>query len=517
MLRMTTLSVLLALVAACGRPNTPSEVKFVGAGYMPDEVGPSPTPYGGVVEYDHIDFGGAGLPLALMGLSGTDPAGPQLLDFAPPYEGVFGFSYIFDEKLTAGDTFANVGAAPPELEDSCYASFEPTGPIGSFTTVDLGDFLEFATGDQGLMAPDAAGLRMERSPTDYPPDAQGVFVYYIGFEYYKPFELMYNTVNPEDPTNPMAMGQRVYRRKNYPFGESVVFSYPGGFADYNQAVSSIPHPSSTVDSNRMDLPNRLGPVMMSWKGPRFDARGNEIASTAGTDEAINRCFEFYEGRGEDPARALADCGSPVQLPSALATYNSFEGQMYTGPWESDDGVTFQWDTTDDAGQPLKGDQIVLSVRWMAPVDRDDPNYARRVVAGTSEAASTCATDTSFEFDAQTYTVDGTPNGELVPSLQGDPFSQLANVTCLLKNDGEFTLTKEHVARALEHVALSPDGAGGVVFFFSRGNEADANSVPPVKDQFGQKHMIDPIKMTARSIRIGRFHWNNDSATVGEGL
>ncbi len=506
-MRIITITATIALLLACGRDTNQAEVKLVGVGYHPDEVGPSPTPYGGVVEYDHVDFAAAGLPLSLMGLGGTDPAGPGLNNFAPPYEGIFGFSYIFDTKLPAGDTLANVGSAPPEVEGTCYTAFEPSGPIGSFTTVDVGDHMEFATGTEGLKADGAAGLRMERLPADYPPDAQDMFVYYIGFEYYKPFEMTHKVPSDADPDNPGAMVDATYRKMNYPFGEEVQFRYPGGFARFDQAISSMPRPSHSVDPNAIRLPAPLGAVMLDWTGPRYDLNGEVLLDNG---DRINRCFEFYEGREDDPNRTREDCETPEPLPSTASDYNDFEGQVYTGPWDTADGVTFTWDTEDDAGEPLEGDQIVLSVRWMAPVDTEDPQFAHRV-HDDGGPAQVCddERDLEFEFDEARYTTDGeTLNSE----LRGDPFSQMATVTCLLPaTAGTFTLTQDHLQGALDHVALQPDGAGGVVFFFSRGNEMDANNVPSVKDQFSQQHFIDPIKLTARAIRIGRFWWDPDSS------
>ena len=53
---------LLVLATGCGRDAADADVKSVSVGLNPEEIGPSPTPYGGVVEYNHVNFGGAGLP-----------------------------------------------------------------------------------------------------------------------------------------------------------------------------------------------------------------------------------------------------------------------------------------------------------------------------------------------------------------------------------------------------------------------------------------------------------------------
>lgn len=501
---------LLGLVACEGTPfgrpaGSESDVKLVGVGVHPDEVGPSPEPKGGVVEYDHVEFAGAGLSLGLMGLGGTSPVGPGMMSFAPPYQAIFAFSYVFDQKLPAASTLAQIGQAPPEVPDSCYTAFSPSGPIGSFTTVDVGDFMMFSTDPAGLRAEGSSGLRMARTPADYPPDAQDTFIYYIGVEEYKPFNLTHKVPDPANPTDPAAMVDVPYRWQNYPFGQQVYFQFPGGFARQDQVVSSVPRPSASAGENSITLPDPLGPVALTWSGPRYNASGEPLAESG--EQA--RCFEFYEGRA-DGGIDLEACRTPVALPDGESTFDSFEGQMYTGPWEAEPnaegvkGVSFQWEPG------LNGDQVVLSLRWMAPIDRDEAQYKYWGVQqpdGTYRVAQVCEEgheNSEPVYDAASYE---DRNGNLLPSLRGDPQSQLATVTCLLADDGEFTLTEDHLKNALEHVRLDPNGAGGVVFYLSRGNQVDAENIPPAKDLYGQRHDISPIQVTARSVRIGRFWWN----------
>ncbi len=42
---------LAALGVSCAPDYSDATTKMVGVGYNPDEIGPAPTPYGGVVEY----------------------------------------------------------------------------------------------------------------------------------------------------------------------------------------------------------------------------------------------------------------------------------------------------------------------------------------------------------------------------------------------------------------------------------------------------------------------------------
>jgi hypothetical protein len=86
-------------------------------------------------------------------------------------------------------------------------------------------------------------------------------------------------------------------------------------------------------------------------------------------------------------------------------------------------------------------------------------------------------------------------------LRGDPFNNVAELTCRLSDDGEFTLTAAQIEEALTY-ARSRD-AQGVVFYLARSTEVEAQ-IPPAMDQYRQKLDISPIKLTSRAIDIGRF-------------
>ena len=481
----------LALLLATGcRPSEEADVKLVGVGMNPEEIGPTPTAYGGTVEYAHLDFGGAGLPLAFLGLLGYDGVGPQTSSFEPPYGAVMAFSYIFDNRLPAAATLSQVGGAPPNTEDTCYTVIEPTGPIGSFTTVDVGAEMSFFTPDG------TAGMTLPRVPADYPPDPQDLFVYYSGFESYRPYGREHLVPDPADPGNPQAMISEVYKPPNYPFGSEVEWSFPGGFSSFDQPVGSIPRPSTaSPDGNPVvQVPDELGGVRLEWDGALRDHTG-EILSDEGVQ---SRCFEFYEGRPVEPAEA-ADCDVLPDLPSAQGEYDAFRGQMYTAPWDTEDGVTFEWTPKEH------GDQVTLTVRFLAKVELDDPNLTVASIAdddGDYRDAQECEeADAEFVFDEERFS---NSDGSLSAGLHGDPLSKLVEVNCLLADDGEYTLTESAVAEALSFA--EERSAGGVVFFFGRASDVDAD-VPPAKDPYDQRHDISPIKLTAKTLRLGRFWWD----------
>ncbi len=472
-------SLFLLALMACGRPTTDIPVRPVGVGMNPEEIGPSPTAYGGVVEYDHVELAGGGLALAHMGLGSMVEVGPQLIGFAPPYSGILGFSYLFDRKIPAADALAFVGSVPPSVEDTCYTAFSPNGPIGSFTTLDVGDYMEFATADG------SSQFRMGRVPADFPPDPQGLFIYYSSVEDYAPVPRKHRVPgNSDDPRN---MVEQVWRPANYPFGQIMNFRFPGGLTRFDQPVGSIPRPSSTVGNAEIQIPSAMGGVLLEWEGPRFSSDGESLGEGLQT-----ACIEYYGERDTSPTTP-EDCNTAPALPNALGQFDKFPGQIYTGPWDASDGkVTLKWTPQEH------GDQVALTVRFMAPFDTTDPSV--QVPRIDDRPAGTCEQDDA-EWVLDPSLLD--EDGDLNPALQGDPSSRMAEVTCLLADDGSYTLDVRQLAEAMDYAETQQ--AGGVVFFLSRGSETEV-TVPLAKDQYDQGHDISPVKVTTRAVKVGRFHW-----------
>lgn len=497
---------LALLLTGCGRNTTEAEVKMVGVGMNPETVGAAPEQVGGVVEYNHVGFGGGGLPLGLLGLAAYEPAGPQIIGFAPPYDAVMGFSYVFDRRLSVAH-MSSVAPMGPAAEDTCFTLMEPAGPIGSFTTVDVGDWMNFKTED-------GRGISMTRMPTDYPPDPQGMFIYYFGVESHMPETRYHLAPDPADPTNPAAMKPAVWRPSNYPFGETVTWSFPGGFSNFDEPVGSVPQPSHAIEEPQVHLPAELGGVLLQWEGPRFDAAGNEIADSG----PQSRCFEFAGDRADLPD-AVTDCDTVNQGPTTAAEYDKFPGQIYTAPWDTAGGVTLKWAPKEN------GDTVNVMVRFLSPIDREDPGFMKPEVDydGGTRRATVCEEDdetTEWVFDYDTYGAkdsdgnliigeDGLP--ELGAGLQGDPNSRMAEVVCTMKDDGEFTLTEDMFTEALAYVNGRKAAPGGVIFFVSRTQNTKV-VIPDAKDQYNQRHVISPVSVQASASRVGRFHWNPASDT-----
>lgn len=492
------MTLILALLS-CAPEYDDASVKAVGVGYDPEQIGPAPTPYGGVVEYSWVNFSGAGLSLALMQLGSFDEVGPGMSGFAPPYAAVYGFSYLFSEKLSSADSLAGVTSVPPEAEESCYTTYEASGPIGSFKTVDVGAWMELVTKDG------TGGLRMDRNPAQYPADTQDAFAYYNAVDLWS--ETASYAWKPGDSERTSDMESVLVHRRSFPAGEEVTFRFPGGKAPEHAPLGSLPVPSSAVGETRLTLPSLPGGVQVEWSGPRYDEHG--LLATA--EGAHRTCLAFAGDAVVEP-QGPADCAGAS---SALAE----AGQMYTAPWDTDDGkVLFRWEPGENPDE-----YVSLAVRFLGPIDREDPNFLTEVVSmeptraakaewsrlvGTgaipdseapdgARAPTACEPDGEYELD-QSY-LEG--DGDLVPSMRGDPFHNMAEVTCRLKDDGEFALTEAIVADALTYARAH--GSEGVVFYFGRSTEAEVE-VPDAMDNYGSRKVITPIKVAARAIDIGRF-------------
>ena len=483
--KLLTVTLGLAFLIACGRDTTPADVRPVGVGSDPDEIGPSPTPLGGVVGYDNIELAGGGLALAHMGLGSFTEVGPGFASFAPPYRAIIGFSYLFDAKLPAASTLSNTAPVPPEVEGTCYTVYSPEGPIGSFNTVDVGDRMEFVSAD-GLKK-----FRMGRVPYDIPPDAQSLFVYYSSIEPWTPAARAHK-VPGADPNDPRAMVEESYVSPNFPFGEEMQFRFPGGVTRRDQPISSIPRPSNaSATPAAITLPGDIAPLIQ-WTGPRYDAEGEVIS-----DGEHSQCIEFYgDGRATPPGTPEDCAGTAPVYPTDKSEWDSFPGQVYTAPWEAEDGkIHLEWVPGNN------GEQVTFAVRFMQPPGVDDPNYQHAEHEGR-EATVCEQAEQNFVTDEDIFDS---------PAMQGDPFSRTVEVSCLFEDDGAEDIDVSMFADALEYAQTH--AIGGAIFYVGRGVEVQVE-VPDVKDAYDQRHEISPIGVSSRVVKVGRFHW--DASMIGGG-
>lgn len=513
--RLTLAALGLAALAACGRPVQPADVRFAGVGLNPDEIGPAPELAGGYIEYDWVNFAGGGLSLASLGLVSFDEVGPDLAGFKPPYAAVYGLAFIFDELVPAPDAqYGNFGK-PPEVEDACWTNLEPATALSAGLT-EVGSSITIAT-DDGSME-----YSLGRYPEIYPPDPQDIFVYYIGVEAWHATPLQSYV-----PDSTGALQSAVIAPVNFTHGAEVRFSFPGGLPPVEAPVASIPRPSSAVANEPFLLPTRAQNLHLQWDGPTWGPGGS-----AGEVGAWSSCVAFvgepisqdtYDALTEEQKAALC-----ADYPEPPADSLSYPGQLYTGPWDTTEGeVTFRW-SPNAAGAH---ETVSLSVRFLGPIDPTDESFlvAQVPLQSTQEIEQewafaqedgfvpegtplpqgyrsplACDEDIEYIFDPA---LEGTGT-----SLQGDPSWNLAEVSCRLADDGEFTLTVEHLESALAYAARK--GATGAVFSFTRSTEQEA-VVPPVKDSVGMKVETSPVIFRSNSTEIGRFWVDGTLSAVQE--
>ncbi len=495
---------LLALLTlfSCGREISETDIKMVGVGYHPDEIGPEPDYFGGYIEYDYVNFAGGGLSLGGLGLVVYDEVGVGLNGFTPPYAAVYGLAFIFDEQVPAPDAHhGNIGVAPAVTDrDACWTNFEPFSYLMA-STVEMGDHLSFQNEDGSVE------FEMGRNPEIYPPDPQDVFVYYI--------EVQAHHADPLEAWLPDQSERQTLRAANWRHGETMQLVYPGGMPPREAPVSSIPLPSTSEEAQFLTLPNATSGLALSWSGPAYQGDGTVLA--AGPYATCVRYLGDPSGDFD-----VTSCSEDYTVPGNQEEY---PGQIYTGPWDTSDGsVTFSWEPGSNPDEV-----VTLNIRFLGPVDRQAESFVSAQVPITDESiiedewssnesipvgyrdALACddPEDVVWNFDPTYETSDG----ELVTALQGDPSKNLAEVSCRLMDDGEFQLTNEHLARALEYASVK--GGEGAVFYFSRSTDLDA-TVPPVKDQANYKRDIGQVKVRAHTVDMGRF-WVSGTESFDQGL
>ncbi len=498
------------LLASCGRGSEEVNMKYAGVGLNPDEVGPVPEPHGGLVELDWIDFAGDGLPLGIVGLVSYDAmGGSDSSDFSPPYAVVNGTAFVFDNDEPAPDTmFGNFGTAPAN-EGSCYTNYNPAAFLGSFS--DVGDAITLKSEDSD------SEIAIGRRPSVFAPKVDGMFVYYSEIAPWIITPLYENTVVDRD-AGIEGFESAVLKGANFNHGETYEVNWPGGIPGPEASWSSVPMPlSANGEDNTITLPTRPQGVMLSWSGPVYDADGYLVDDSTGSEDPTSVCLQFM-GRDDAPASA-EDC---IEITGPDEATTSFDGQMYTGPWSTDSGLTIDW----VPGDGSVDEAVTFGVRFLGPVDEDDkykviskidvpispaaetawkqaqrfnniPDDAEIPDAGWRQAQS-CDDEFEWVFDPSLTRGDGS----YVTGLQGEPSDNVAEVVCrLTDSDGTFTLTPEHLEAAMNYARAND--AQGAIFYFNRTTTTDLDA-PPVRDRYGKKRDTSSIRVMANAAQVGRF-------------
>jgi len=385
----------LTLAMGCGLDASESNVKMAGVGLNPDDIGAIPEMHGGLVEYAVFDFAGSGLPLGLLGLVSYDEVGASV-GFRPPYRMVYGQGFVFQDDIVSPDALFGSLPPPPDAEGICQTRYEPRSYLNNLT--DIGSYIRFET-DDGL-----GGFDMGRRPRVYPPDPRDVFTYYSEIDSWRADPRM--RLNRIDANNqsPDSMDSTVLTRANFPAGEVVQMSFPGGIPPLEASVASIPVPlKPSDDSARLRLPNFPDSVLLSWDGPAYDSFGALVQAgdgsgageseegdtgTAGLDADNAVCLQYLSHL--DTPQSVKDCGSLEKAPRTLEDFGirgwnsasgEMRGQLYTGPWDTapdrhgKQSVRFQWKPGDRGTH----EQVSLTVRFLGPVTSDDENMVEGVV------------------------------------------------------------------------------------------------------------------------------------------
>ncbi len=491
-----TLLSMLALVG-CGRNITESDVKFAGVGLNPDEIGPLPEYYGGLVELDLLNFSSGGLSLGAVGFGSYEEIGVDSLSFQPPYEMVYGLAFVFDDLVPAPHVLhGTIGVGPSTADgDACWTNFEPFSFLMA-STVELGSELSFETDDGETQ------FNFGRIPEIYPPNPQDVFVYYSQVEPYRPVPLLHYALQEDGNYE-----DEIIQQSNWKPGASFTMKFGGGMPPIEAPVSSIPVPSGSLEAQSVVLPNNPTALSLSWVGQARNSLGEDLGVDTWTS-----CVQFW-GRPTSAGEEGQDCSQFLEPEEEVSSGPGAEvtvdrsGQMFTGPWDTDSGeLTFRWAVPEGA----EGERVTLNVRFLGPVDRDAERYLVQAVddtQGGTRPPLECDVRRDIDYVFDESLLDDV--GELPVTLQGEPSSNLAEVSCGLVDDGEFVLTQEHLASALEYAHAN--GSEGAVFYFSRGTELNA-TLPDVRDQAGFRRDISPVKVVANSVVIGRL-WVDDADSL----
>ena len=493
-----------ALLVACGRNVTETDFKLAGVGLNPDEIGPTPKMYGGMVSYDFIEFSGGALPLAIVGLSAYDGIGPSMSTFKPPYGMVTGTSFFFESDMPVPDVLFGSVAVPPENIGSCQTVYEPRSYLSGIA--DVGSAISLRTTE-------GAGMELGRRPLFYPPDQSGVFPYYMELAVYKGSDRMWRDPATLDTLENWEMS--VTDKTNYPFGQAVSVKFPGAVTDESATFGSIPVPfSSTSAGSSHQLPIRSQGVMLTWNGPVYSTDGLLIDSNSAQR---NSCLQFQAH--DDEPTSVADCLELAELPDPIGDYYP-KGQMYTAPWDTEDGkVTIQW-----IPQTINPNEVVsISVRFLGEVDETKDSFVNTVVKvprspnaetawnraissgsiADTEANATCPeegtrpampcdSDVSYVFDDMLRKGDG-----YVSSLQGDPSKALVEVTCRVDDaQGNFEINTDILANAMSYA--KQHNAKGAVFYINRTTTTELD-IPSVRDRVGNLRETGPLLVTSNVV------------------
>ena len=305
----TLLGFMLTASFGCGRDTSEAGAKLVGVGYEPGAVQPAPLPTGGVVDFTNLNVEATNLDMSITGLYYP---GDPFIHGGYPFSMVAGGSYIFHPALTAADEMQLLSPKGPDAMNTCFVTKDRNGPLGSFTTVDIGDNLR-VVGD---------GMRLEvaRDPGDYPGNTAEVFITYFDAN-----SLVMNHPNVDS---------------NWVYDADVELQWDGGIPPAGAPVASTPQPSWAGDERTMKpignptirSPRKLENIEIATRedalqgsAMEFRADNNWLDSPlSGSGDVLKVSWDAWE--------EAADFGGFVVIQVRLL-YEDAEGTALACPWD----------------------------------------------------------------------------------------------------------------------------------------------------------------------------------------
>lgn len=505
----TTLVLLLAgslLLTSCGRDASDAGAKLIGVGFDPGTVQPAPIPSAGLVDLVNLNYEATNLDL---GATGLYYPGDPFVDGTEPFQLVMGFSYVFHPALTAADELQLLSPKGPDVLNTCYVTKNRSGPIGSFTTVDMGDALRFQGSSMRWGIP--------RTPGDYPGNTADVFLYYIGSE-------------------PLVMGHPDID-SNWAYDEVLSLQWDGGVPPKDAPVASVPMPSWAEDQRTgkaagdptIYSPPRLEGITVA--ATEAETGGAPLAFAATTEYAPSP----FAGAGDvinvrwEPWDQAADNNAYVVLQVRLL-YDEEGGAKLSCPWdptqscdcEEDGAADLDCDpgyVADPSQGNNEGDGSGVD-NCSDGIDNDGDFYcdadgcicANTDLDGDGEEDFTCPDWMQGRWlgpdpeCARHYKTSVCREGSC-HSVGGDrnPDAVAGELTCTVSDEeGNFIIPADQVTELMGIADMSR--VAGAFLIVSRTSE-ERITLPMVKDEIGKPVDVGETRVRVSNITLGRLAVN----------
>lgn len=520
--RLLALGALGLLGTSCGYNTGVSDVKPVGVGYEPGDLFPGPEARGGLIDAVLLQLKGTQLDLGVTGLffstgAFTDPQ----VDL---FNSVLSFGYFFSPAIISADEWQFISPKGPDIEEACFVQIQSGGPLGSFTTVDVGERVSLSNpGGEGV---GSTRLELLRNPQTYPTNTTRVSISYSATEVFRPATLGFPG--------------------NWSFGQDVDMHFDGGLPPANTPVASIPRPSDAEDPGAdkeagdpsifspddlglVEVTNLANPEEADWVAMRYSP-GNNLPDPTGNDGELH--FRWAEPTSDGPS----------QITIGLKFLGADE------PYLIDD------ENFCDAAEPVEGgiaDQDELDAYTAVKASWCDPEYEPDLELGNDESGADYINGVDTCHDGVDSDHPQGPSGEDLPENEWDPAlsdgcdeagcevngvwvgpdpdcarhayktatcvsdhciddgggrspeEHLGELICTATDDGSFTMEADQIQRLLDGIGDTP--IQGAILSVSRVNE-QLVSVPLARDQLGNEDNINPIRLRVAQVQHGRMDW-----------